>query len=92
MVKTGGARRKKRKSSYWIQDSSFKKNALRNQLRIPKYQKIPCTFLKEIVSKEIGDKAHNPTQTGIDSITVTRLVKIRAVNALKLKRMAGNCT
>jgi hypothetical protein len=91
MVKTGGGKRKKRKSGYWIQMSDFKKNALRNQLRIPKSQKIPCTFLKAIASTDVGARVHNPTQIGINYITVTRLVKIRAVNALKLKRMRGLC-
>lgn len=68
-----------------------KKGALRAQLRIPKSKKIPCTLLNKIKDTQIGERIQNPTQIGLQKMTVTRLLKKRAVLALAYKRVGGGC-
>lgn len=73
----------------WIQNAlkKGKKGALSRQLGIPQKENIPFTLLRKIKDAEIGDKIHNPTGRGKRWITVTRLMKRRAVCALNLKEI-----
>ena len=60
--------------------------ALHRQLEIPKTKRIPITLLEEIRTTPIGKRIRNPTKTGKRRITVTRLLKQRAVAALNMRR------
>ena len=73
---------------YWLQEAFRKseKGLFHHQLQIPKSHKIPLTFLTKIVETPIGGVAHNPTNVGIPNITVTNLVKKRAVALLNADR------
>lgn len=79
----------KRSPKKWIQNAlkKGKKGALSRQLGIQQKENIPFTLLRKIKYAEIGDKVHNPTGKGKRWITVTRLMKQRAVCALNLKEI-----
>jgi hypothetical protein len=65
----------------WIQKAKIKKGALSRQLGIPIEKKIPITVLNKVVKAKIGTKVRVPK----GKITVTRLIKRRAVMAKTLK-------
>lgn len=69
--------------------ATHKKGSMHRMLNVPKGEKIPRTFMQEIVDTPLGGTAHNPTQIGKPEITVTRLVKSRAnglLNAVRLRK------
>lgn len=72
---------------YWIQKAikPNKKGALSRQLGIPISENIPITLLAKIKNTPIGDTIMNPTKKGKRRITVTPLLKKRAVMAYNLK-------
>lgn len=72
----------------WIPRKSqdgLKKGALSRQLGIPEQQNIPMTLLAKIKRTEVGTRITNPTKTGKRRITVTSLLKKRAVLAHTMK-------
>jgi hypothetical protein len=67
--------------------SAHKPGSTHRMFGVPKGQKLPRTFLQEVVDTPIGKVAHNPTQTGKRTIKVTMLAKKRAngiLNAIRL--------
>jgi len=72
-----------KKQTYWV-SSAFKEETagrLRRQLQMPKGKNIPITLLQKIKNSDIGTRITNPTKTGKKRLTVTRLLKKRAVLA-----------
>lgn len=69
----------------FIRGAIERPGALRRQLGIPRETRIPTTLLAAIRDAPIGTRITNPTQTGRRRITVTRLLKQRAVLALTLR-------
>ena len=74
---------------FWIQNAlrKHKKGSLHRQLGVPAKDRIPFTLLRKIAAAEIGTKVRNPTEKGKRIITVTPLLKKRAVLALNLKEI-----
>ena len=74
---------------YWIQKAikPNRKGALSRQLGIPIDENIPMTLLRKIKNTSIGNTIVNPTKTGKKHITVTPLLKKRAVLAYNLKKI-----
>jgi hypothetical protein len=70
------------KTNYWIQKTKMKKGALSKQLGVPMKENIPKDVLKRVVEADIGKKVTVPK----GKVTVTRLMKRRAVMASTLKR------
>lgn len=70
-----------KRKELWIADAfkKHKEGALHRQLGIPQKTKIPRTLLAKIKRTALGKKIINPTKTGKRRITVTRLLKSRAV-------------
>ena len=69
--------------------ATHKKGSMHRMLNVPKGEKIPRTFMQEIVDTPLGNIAHNPTQIGKPTIKVTHLVKARAnglLNAVRLRK------
>jgi hypothetical protein len=56
---------------------------------VKKGEKLPRTFLQEVVDTPIGKVAHNPTLVGKRSIKVTKLVKSRANGLLNAIRVTS---
>jgi hypothetical protein len=63
----------------------IKKGALSRQLGVPEPKNIPIGFLRAIVATPIGETAKNPAKLGKSQVTVTKLLKRRAVLALNMK-------
>ena len=72
-----------RKTKRWMQKAfrPERKGRLHRQLGIPLGRKIPLTLLEKIKRTPVGRRIRNPTKTGRRRITVTRLLKRRAVLA-----------
>lgn len=69
------------KTKKWIQKTKMKKGALSRQLGVPVAKNIPIKVLDRVVKAEIGTKVMVPK----GKVTVTRLMKKRAVMARTLK-------
>ena len=67
----------------WIQKANIKKGALSRQLGIPIKKNIPLKKLDKIIRSPVGRRI----STDGKKITVTKLLKRRAVLAKNLKRM-----
>lgn len=74
-------------SDKWIQKAHLKKDALRDQLGVPKDENIPKTFLDRIASADLGERVRNPTQIGVKEIKKTELVERRVNAAVNLRRL-----
>lgn len=70
-------------TEYWIPE--LKKGALSRQLGIPERENIPKSLLWRIRRARVGATITNPSPIGKRQVKVTRLLKRRAVLALKLK-------
>jgi hypothetical protein len=70
-----------KKIKKWIQSSRLKKGALSRQLGVPIAKNIPITVLNKVVKAKIGTRVLVPK----GKVTVTRLMKRRAVMAKTLK-------
>jgi hypothetical protein len=72
---------------YWIQKAlrAHKKGSLHRQLGVPQSDNLPMMLLRRIASAPLGTRIRNPTEKGKRVITVTPLLKKRAVLALNLK-------
>lgn len=76
-------------TEYWMQKAfAGKKCSLHKMLKIDCEKKIPITLLEKIRKTEIGDTAHNPTQTGAKTIKVTKKLKMKSVAALNARRVS----
>lgn len=60
---------------------------LHRQLGISPSEKIPTTLLKSIMDARRGSRIKNPTMTGDNYVSVTKLLKQRANFALTLKKL-----
>jgi len=69
----------------WIQNIKIKHGALRRQLQVSSGKDIPKSLLTKISKAEIGKEILNPTKTGKKIITVTKLLKRRAVLARNME-------
>lgn len=69
------------KAKKWIQRTKIKKGALSKQIGVPVSKNIPIKVLNKIVKADIGTKVTVPK----GRVTVTRLMKRRAVMARTLK-------
>jgi len=69
----------------WMQDVSGG-GELSSQLDIPEEEDIPMSLLRKIKNTDVGEKLSNPTSKGKQSMTVTNLLKKRAVAALNMKQ------
>tara|TARA_R100000655_G_C2907308_1_gene179913 strand:+ start:368 stop:664 length:297 start_codon:yes stop_codon:yes gene_type:complete len=63
----------------------IKKDALRNQLKVPEGKKIPMSFLNKIIKAKTGDMVMNPFTK--KEIKVTDLLTKRASLGRTLKKM-----
>ena len=63
---------------------TMKKDALRNQLKVPEGKNIPMSLINKILKAEVGDEMKNPFG---GSIKVTALLKRRANLGKTLKKM-----
>ena len=71
-----------KRKKYWI-PRNMKKGALHRQLHIPADKKIPLKDLNKVAKTPIGRKV----RIGRRSMTVTHLLKKRAVCARNLRRL-----
>jgi len=62
----------------------MKKNALRNQLKVPEGRDIPMSLINKILKAEIGDELSNPFG---GKLKITTLLKRRANLGKTLKKM-----
>jgi UTP-glucose-1-phosphate uridylyltransferase len=71
------------KKEKWVQKAFAKHKAgsLHRQLGVSITKKLPKTFLVVIKKTTIGKVARNPTEIGKRRVTVTKLLKKRAVLA-----------
>lgn len=67
----------------WMQDISGG-GELSRQLGIPEEEDIPISLLRKIKNTDVGEEIDNPTQTGRQHMTVTSLLKKRAVPAYNM--------
>lgn len=68
----------------WMQDIKGG-GQLSSQLDIPEEEDIPTTLLKKIKNTDVGEEITNPTKKGRQHMTVTNLLKSRAVAAFNMK-------
>jgi len=71
------------KKEKWMQAAfkNHKAGSLHRQLGVPSVKNIPKSFLVVIKRTTLGEVARNPTKVGKRRVTVTRLLKKRAVLA-----------
>jgi hypothetical protein len=62
----------------------MKKDALRNQLKVPEGRNIPMSLINKILKAEVGDEMSNPFG---GKIKITALLKRRANLGKTLKKM-----
>lgn len=77
----------KRRENYFIAGAVKHPGALHRQLGVPKDERLPRTFLHRIQGADTGDTVENPTDIGVRSIKVTKLLKERVNLAITLERI-----